>query len=202
MYKIAAFINFNKSVEKIIKSQKNKVKNNFGSQIYLNHPVHLTLFTLKIRKISELREIYNETKVKKKNKNLKLIINSTGIFSNDPLTKGHTLFYGLKKNILLKKIQIKHLKYINKKIYVSKKNIKFIDNPILKKNHKKYGFPFAGKIWIPHITVASIRKIKKDDIFIKRFLKLKINMKSIIKNVKFYRVSNDKHFFLFKTDII
>ena len=65
MYKIAAFLNFNKSVDKIIKSQKNKVKNNFGSQIYLNHPVHLTLFTLKIRKISELREIYNKPKVKK-----------------------------------------------------------------------------------------------------------------------------------------
>jgi 2'-5' RNA ligase len=201
MYKIAAFINFNRTIEKIILSQKRKVKNYFGEQIYHDHPVHLTLFTIKIKKISDLRKIYNEVKVNKKDINLKLQIDHTGIFPNDPLTKGHTLFYGLKNNILLQKIQNKHLKFINKKIYVSKKDIKNIKNQILKKNHKKYGFPFAGKIWIPHITVASIRKVNQDHIFIKKFLKLKINLRSLIKNIEFYRVSNEKHYFLFKTNI-
>ena len=107
----------------------------------------------------------------------------------------------MKNNILLQKIQNKHLKFINKKIYVSKKDIKNIKNQILKKNYKKYGFPFAGKIWIPHITVASIRKVNQDHIFIKKFLKLKINLRSLIKNIEFYRVSNEKHYFLFKTNI-
>ena len=34
----------------------------------------------------------------------------------------------------------------------------------------KYGFPFVGKIWIPHVTVASIKKINSDHLFIKNFL--------------------------------
>ena len=33
-----------------------KVKQKFGNQTYLNHPVHLTLFTLKIKKTSELKK--------------------------------------------------------------------------------------------------------------------------------------------------
>jgi len=200
MYKIAAFIKFNKIIEKKILFQKNKVKNNFGNQIYLNHPVHLTLFTLNIKKINELKKIYKEYKYK--NKNLKIQINSTGIFPNDPLTKGHTLFFGLKKNLLLNLVQMKHLKFINKKIYVSKKKNNKIKKSNLKKNYKKYGFPFTGKIWVPHITIASIKNVKLEHKFIKNFIKLKINYKSLIKNIEFYKITNEKHYFLFKTKII
>ena len=53
----------------------------------------------------------------------------------------------------------------------------------------------AGKIWIPHITVASIKDITKDHIFIKRFLKSKINLEYTAKDIKFYRVNNEKHDF-------
>ena len=202
MYKIAAFIKFNKSFEKKVLYQKNKVKNKFGKQIYLDHPVHLTLFTLNIKKISSLKEIYKEIDIKDKKKKLNLQINTTGIFPNDPLTKGHTLFYALKRNSLLSLVQIKHLKMINKKIHVSKKGIRNIKNPILKKNYDDYGFLFAGKIWIPHITVASIKNIREDHLFIKNFLKLKINYKLSIENIEFYRVSNNKHYFLFQTKLL
>ena len=63
MYKIAAFFEFNAKINKKILSEKNKVKKKFGNQIYLNHPVHLTLFTLNILKISELRKIYSQKKI-------------------------------------------------------------------------------------------------------------------------------------------
>ena len=58
MYKIAAFIEFDKKIKKKILKQKKIIKKKFGDQSYLNHPVHLTLFTLKIQKISELKKIY------------------------------------------------------------------------------------------------------------------------------------------------
>ena len=103
MYKIAAFINFNKTFENKVLLQKRKIKKLFGKQIYLDHPVHLTLFTLNIEKITSLRNIYNKKKINYKKK-LEIKVNSTGIFTNDPLTNGHTLFYGLKKNLLLKSI--------------------------------------------------------------------------------------------------
>lgn len=200
MYKIAAFINFDKIFENKVLLQKNKIKKEFGKQIYLDHPVHLTLFTLDIKKISSLRAIYNKTKINNKKK-LEIKINTTGIFANDPLTKGHTLFYGIKKNLLLRAIQMNHLKMINKKIKVLKKNSNIFGNSTLKKNYNKYGFPFAGKVWIPHVTVASIRKINEDHSFINSFLKTKVNHKILIKKIEFYRINNNKHYFLFKTNV-
>ena len=200
MYKIAAFINFNKTFSNKVLLQKHKIKKKFGKQIYLDHPVHLTLFTLNIKKIASLRKIYNKTNLNNKKK-LKIKINSTGVFTNDPLTKGHTLFYGIKKNILLRSVQMKHLNMINKKIKVLKKKSIIFDNTVFKKNYKKCGFPFAGKVWIPHVTVASIRKIKEDHSFINNFLKTKVNHTILIRNIEFYRISNNKHYFLFKTNV-
>ncbi len=202
MYKIAAFIKFNKNFEKKVLYQKQKIKKKFGKQIYLDHPVHLTLFTLNIKKLSSLRQIYNNEHYLKNKKNLNININGTGIFPNDTLTNGHTLFYKLKKNLLLRSIQMLHLKKINKEIYVSKKKSNKIDNNILKENYKKYGFMFSGKIWIPHITVASIRKISQNHSFIKNFLKLKINTIINVDYVEFYKIVNEKHIFLFKTKVI
>ena len=66
MHKIAAFIKFNKKIENKVLFYKNKVSQRFGKQIYLNHPVHLTLFTLEIKKIEDLKNIYLNLKIKKK----------------------------------------------------------------------------------------------------------------------------------------
>lgn len=201
MYKIAAFITFNKKIEQKILSQKNKVKKKFGHQMYLDHPVHLTLFTITINKITILKTLYKNLKKNLKENKLTIKINKSGAFINDPLTNGHTLYYGIKNNKSLSNAQIKHLKIINKKLSVFKKNIYLFKNKTLKNNYKKYGFPFAGKIWIPHITVASIKDITKDHIFIKRFLKSKINLEYTAKDIKFYIVNNEKHDFLFKTNL-
>lgn len=202
MYKIAAFIKFNKKIENKILLQKKKVKNLFGDQVYLNHPVHLTLFTLKIRKISELKIFYKKLESKRETKSLIISLSSADIFLDDPLTGGHTIFYKIKKNKVLNLIQIDHLKKINKKITVLKNDLHLFKNLTLRKNYKDYGFPFVGKIWLPHITIASIKNIKSQDKFIRDFLKTKINLKCVIDEIGFYKVIKDKHTFLFKTKII
>tara|TARA_Y100000768_G_C23986735_1_gene689345 strand:- start:3056 stop:3661 length:606 start_codon:yes stop_codon:yes gene_type:complete len=200
MYKIAAFITFDKNLEKKILYQKFNVKKKFGNQTYLNHPVHLTLFTININKLTLLKKIYKNFNKKNLKNNFIVQIKKPGVFFNDPITKGHTLYYNLKKNNFLMKAQMKHLRFINRHLLVKKDKNNF-NNRILDNNYKKYGFPFAGKIWIPHITIASINGVKEDDKYIKKFLKSKINYKSIIKDIEFYKVSNDKHQFLFKTNI-
>ena len=48
MHKIAAFINFNNSINTAVIQEKDKVRKIFGNQIYLSHPVHSTLFTINI----------------------------------------------------------------------------------------------------------------------------------------------------------
>ena len=127
MYKIAAFIEFDKKITNKILSQKKLVKKKFGDQIYLKHPVHLTLFTLNIKKINELKKIYINDKGKQ-SKLFSISITQPGIFYNDPLTGGHTFFHHIKKNKTISEIQIKHLKKINKNLDVFKKNIKLFKN--------------------------------------------------------------------------
>jgi 2'-5' RNA ligase len=196
MYKIAAFIEFDKRITNKILKQKKIVKKKFGNQIYLNHPVHLTLFTLNIKKINELKKIYINN-IEKKSKPLFVSLTKPGIFYNDPLTGGHTFFHYIKKNKRISEIQLRHLKKINNKLFVYRKNKNLFKNNDLKKNYKKFGFPFVGNIWIPHTTVASIKNLKNNNTYIKKFLSEKIKLKCVIREIKFYRIIKDKHDFLF-----
>ena len=196
MYKIAAFIEFDKKITNIILNQKKIVKKKFGNQTYLNHPVHCTLFTLNIKKINELKKIYINNK-KKESKPLYVRLTKPGIFYNDPLTGGHTLVHYIKKNNRIGEIQLKHLRKINKNLFVYKNNKNLFKNKILKKNYKKYGFPFAGNIWMPHTTVASIKNLKNNNKYIKKFLSEKIKLMCAIREIKFYKIVKDKHDFLF-----
>ena len=196
MNKIAAFIEFNKNINDTILLQKKIVKKKFGNQTYLDHPVHLTLFTLNIKKISELKKIYLNSNAKN-SKPITINLIKSDIFFNDPLTNGHTFFYKIQKTKRISDLQLKHLKKINNKIDVTKKNNDGLKIPILKKNYKKFGFPFVGKIWIPHTTIASIKGIKKNDKFVKEFLSSRIKFKCKINEIKFYKIHNNKHNFLF-----
>ena len=111
LYKLVCFLKFNKKIEKEILNLKNLVKKKFGKQIYLDHQVHLTLFTFKTRHLKEINSLYKKLNfTEKKNQNLKITINKTNIFYNDPLTKGHTIYFEIKKNLHLNLLQQKHLK--------------------------------------------------------------------------------------------
>ena len=88
------------------------------------------------------------------------------------------------------------MRKINNKIEISKKE-NYFKIPILNSNYEKFGFPFWGKIWIPHVTIASIRGVKKNDNYIKKFKLSKVNLECQINKIKFYKIKNDKHQFLF-----
>ena len=133
----------------------------------------------------------------RESKPFSISITHPGIFYNDPLTAGHTFFHHIKKNKKIVEIQLKHLKKINKNLDVFKNNIELFKNNVLKNNYKKYGFPFVGKIWIPHTTIASIKNLKKNNKYTKQFLSKKIKLKCSVKEIKFYKIIKDRHQFLF-----
>ena len=47
---IGFFYRTKQKIKKIIVSYKKIIKRNFGNQLYLSHPVHLTLFTVSIKR--------------------------------------------------------------------------------------------------------------------------------------------------------
>lgn len=202
LYKLVCFLKFNKKIEKEILHLKSLVKKKFGNQIYLDHPVHLTLFTFKTKYLNEINNLYkNFNSSKKKIQNLNITINKSNVFYNDPLTNGHTIYYEIKKNLNLNLLQEKHLKLLSKYILFDKKDLKKFRVAWMKRNFIKYGFPFVGKKWIPHITVSSLSKVEKDHQFIKFFLKKKISFKDKIKEIKFYEIKKNKHKFLFRSKL-
>ncbi len=189
---IGFFIEPDKKLKKVINDYKKIVKKNYGNQIYLAHPAHLTLFTIKLKKKLSKNEIIKINKFVKNFKKIKVKINKTKFFYNDPQTKGHTMFLSLKKNTSLVNFQIKIIKFLNE--IVETKNIikknKFKGK--LKKDYKKFGYPFVGKNWIPHFTISSISK-KNNLENIQDIVKKNISLSFKVKKISIWIINKNQH---------
>ena len=194
MEKVVAFIEFNKEIEKKIFSYKKEVRNIFGNQIFLNHPVHSTLFSVEVQnwKIikSQLKNIIFDN-------NIKIKIGKAGIFNKDIFTNGKTLYFEIIKNkklFDLQKLLLSNISVITNK---NQKYMKLFKSDWMKKNYKIYGWPYVGKHWIPHVTIASIKNIHGNNKYFKLFLKEKINLYNKVTKVRFYKVVGENHIHLF-----
>jgi 2'-5' RNA ligase len=192
--KIAIFIEPSSKDLKSISKWKNLIKENFGDQTYLDHPAHstLALFNLK-KKIDKsfFEKFKNKISLLKK---FNIIISKPNIFYNDPISKGDTLHYSIKTNKKLINLQMIILNLFKK----IEKNIlkdQVYDNSKFNKNYKKYGFPFVGKDWIPHFTIASIKSnTENKEKFIKKFLIDKILYKSFeVKFISIWLITSNTH---------
>ena len=194
--KIAIFIEPSNEVNKKIIKWKKLIKRNFGNQKYLNHPVHLTLAVYKFKK-RPTNFFYNSLKkdisiIKKFN----IYLSKANVFYNDELINGNTLYFSVKKKQKIFNLQKKiilNFKNLRKNMII-KRNFK---NLKLNKNSLNYGFPFVGKIWIPHLTVSSIslssdkNKMSK---LIEDFLSQKIHNKKIkVNKISIWKINGDRH---------
>ena len=194
--KIAIFIEPSNEINKKIIKWKKLIKRGFGNQKYLNHPVHLTLAVYKFKK-RPTKFFYDSLKkdiniIKKFN----IYLSKANVFYNDELTSGNTLYFSIKKKQKIFDLQKKiilNFKNLRKNMII-KCNFK---NLKLNKNSLNYGFPFVGKIWIPHLTVSSIslssdkNKMSK---LIEDFLSQKIHNKKInVNKISIWKINGDKH---------
>ena len=62
----------------------------------------------------------------------------------------------------------------------------------LKKDYRRYGYPYVGKNWIPHFTISSINK-KHDLEKIQFLIKKKISLKSNIKKISIWSINKNQH---------
>ena len=200
--KIGIFLEPDNINNKLIKKWKKIIKKNSKYQKYLIHPPHSTIAVFKFKKkINKkiLKNMFNKFDQKK----FTIRINRPSIFYNDPITNGDTLHFKIKKNINLITLQKKILDQFKSTNSLIEKKGKFREK-ILTVNLKKYGYPFVGKKWIPHFTIASItNKLNNKNLIIQKFLKQKITKKKIkINCFSMWLINGDKHIKMFNINLL
>jgi len=188
---IAVFIQPSKNFGLEIHRWKKRVQSELNDQPYVLDPPHLTLINLEIQ--NEKKALNTISEISKNLNPIELLINTTGVFWNDMLTGGHTIYFGIKNNKALKTLQ----KIIAEKlsVYTEDKdnsiNKHKLDEPFLS-SQKKYGSPFVGGHWIPHFSISSLHT-KKDHPIINDFLLLKPNFKCIANKLSVWHINNNNH---------
>lgn len=170
--KIALVIKLDKKTEKKIQLLKNFFKINTSKCLYLDDFPHLTLISTNVQlNLRELRKM----NLCIHDKNIKIEISKPEIFGTDLLTNGKTFFFKVKKNKKLFNLQVFTSNFLQK--YVKKNKIinLFKKNTDEFKSLMKYGFPFVGKHWIPHVSICSVLDAKINQKVYTKFLKTKIN---------------------------
>ena len=196
MIKLGIFILPQASLKKKIFFLKNKVKKNFGSQTYLNHLPHCTIYVFQTPKknLEEIKKIASLSLKKEKSYE----IYKTDIFFNDPITKKNTFILKVKKSFFLSNLQKKIIDLFGK--YALKNKQRF-NNKLMSKNYRLYGYPFIKNNWKPHFTIASISIKKNQKNFINKFELIKIKSKQSLKNVSLFQIKKNKHEFICKIKI-
>ena len=131
-----------------------------GPQTYLEDEPHITLYIAQCKDRMEWQHLLQ--KYAEKIGQQVLRITDWHVFENDMGRTKHTLTCSLhkKNHEALKKIQMDVIKIISP--YREKRIIKRYEKKewkgILKENLKRYGFPFVGEIYHPHIGIAAFDK--------------------------------------------
>lgn len=177
----------NEEIKQYIENCKEKVRRLESDAIYLNHPVHVTFFLFHAFEHEQSEIISNINNIK-----ISFSVESSKIFENDLITKGDTLVIGLKPTQII----------IDSQKNLAESLLNFVRKPVIyqntwegkyKESYDKYGFPFVGSHWIPHLTIASVKSDGK--FFINEIKSTTINFidKSIEGHLALYKISGDNH---------
>ena len=200
--KIGIFIEPKNENLKTIKIWKKIIKKNFKYHKYLNHPPHLTVAVFDFKKKIPIKNFKNLLKeIPQKKFNIKFL--KPSIFYNDPITKCDTLHFTVKKDKELINLQ-KHIFKKFKKFDEFIKRKKKFNNKKFNINLKKFGYPFVGKEWLPHFTIASLKgDVKMKNSILSKFLKQKITKKFLrVDNVSLWKINREKHDKLLKINLL
>lgn len=145
--------------EKTLVDEINSIKNYFllnsSKNKYLEHPVHSSIYVIDVKKNSEENLIDSFTKLKEQINPTYCKLEGWSVFEKDPLTGGlNTLYLKIEKKLTLFQIQLKVAEALN--LFHRKTPISFPFKNEFKSSYDKYGYPFIGNHWIPHVTVGSL----------------------------------------------
>ena len=189
MIKLGVFILPDKKLKNKILLRKKDVKKKFGNQKYLSHPPHCTLCV--INSTNKSLNLIKKNEVFTSRYKREFEIEKSEIFFNDPITKGNTLIFKIKKNNFLKNLQLQICNKLKKYTVKDKKKFK---NILMKKNYQRFGYPFVNTNWQPHFTIASISKSFRNKIYLQNFKNEKFNkINQKISYIFFFRIKKNNH---------
>ena len=132
-----------------IRNKKREVKQHFGWQNYVDHPAHLTLFCSDMNEEETWIDLLNQLN----HRPLQISCQDFRVFHNDPLCDGADTLTLEINSTQLHQLQFDIANVL--KPFTGKCVTKFL-NPAMQESWNTFGFPFVGKHWIPHMTIASI----------------------------------------------
>ena len=185
-------------VEPDLKNKVEKIKAFFLTKKkkheYLDHPVHLTFYVFNAQE-EDIKEICKTLDIISKKRNpFKISIKKWRVFKNDVLTLFNTLCLDVEKSDDIMKLQLDigesliDLHYENYQNHIG----------LLERSNKRYGYPFIGSHWIPHITIGSI-DMPVDEILENSKDLFIFPRELIVDNLSLYKIEGDKHDLLYKT---
>jgi len=177
----------NDELSQYIESLKNRFQEVEPDAIYLNHPVHSTIFLFNAHE-------QDQSQIISRIKNIKIdfLVDSWKIFYNDLVTGGDTLSVGLIPNSLAFQFQLD----------LSESLLNFVKKPLFynnvwegkyKESYDRYGFPFVGTHWIPHLTIASVKKEGKKLIDEIKKKTINLNQKESGGSLALFKIYGDSH---------
>jgi hypothetical protein len=177
----------NGELNQFVESWKNRFREIEPDAFFLNHPVHSTVFLFNAHEQDQSQIISRIKNVK-----INFLVDSWKIFYNDLVTGGDTLSVGLIPNTLA--FQFQH--------DLSESLLDFIKTPLFynnvwegkyKESYDRYGFPFVGSHWIPHLTIASLKKEGKKLIDEINATTINLNPKENTGSLALFKILGDNH---------
>lgn len=189
MIKLGIFFRPEDNLIREIDSIKFFFKEKSGKNKYLDHIVHSTIYVIEIEACS-LNDLIEEFEMlSDKLLPVSSQINKWRIFEDDILTSLNTLCLEIKLTKELKLLQ---------KIVVSslfKFHSRKMENDFegeQKHSNNKYGYPYVGNHWIPHVTVGSLN-IKPQKILDYSEGLFSFSRNISINNLCLYKIEKDSH---------
>lgn len=163
--------------------------------IYLEHPVHSTLFLLMANMNEENKLMESIREICDRYTPFYIKFSGWHVFYNDAATGGDTLVLKIKPDQFLLEIQ---------NIIVTKLSIHRHGDIYYGTNWqgeylqsmKLWGFPFVGSHWVPHISIASVRNGGKT-IINSAIVSKNIPCADLFDSLSLYKIAGEEHIRIF-----
>jgi 2'-5' RNA ligase len=181
----------------LINRWKQHVEDVEPDAVYLGHPVHMTLFVLMAdnNSLEQLTNILQEICLH----NFPISIETTNwhVFAKDGATGGgDTLTLGVQLSEPLFRLQQQVASGISS---LRSSNLPYMVNwdGVYGESYRQWGFPFVGKHWMPHLSIASVKKEGKK-VIRAALHSPEISRREQLKALSLYRIEGDEHLFIKK----